>query len=158
VSLLQQGRIIWATMRDPNGQNPKERPAVIVTATAEIQSGHPIVVVAITGTLPNPLPSEYVELPWHRNKHPKTGLKKRCAAQCTWLCTLYESDIKEYAGVVPNAKMLAILAKIPRLASQPTPAPPNVPERGSAPSSPKGSESPREEAKPSTEKTERPNS
>jgi mRNA-degrading endonuclease toxin of MazEF toxin-antitoxin module len=113
LSLLQQGRIVWVTVCDPNGKNPKERPAVIITATAEIKPGQPIVAVAITGTLENPLPPAYVELPWHRSGHPRTGLKKRCAAQCQWLIVIKQDDIKEYAGIVPESKMVEILARIP---------------------------------------------
>lgn len=112
--MLQQGRIIWVTVCDPNGENPKERPAVIITATSEIELDKPIVAVAITGTLKDPLPPEYVELPWHRNKHPRTGLKKRCAAQCHWLIVIKQNDIKEYGGIVPESKMVEILARIPK--------------------------------------------
>jgi mRNA-degrading endonuclease toxin of MazEF toxin-antitoxin module len=114
VSVLQQGRIVWVRISDPNGQNSKERPAVIVTATDEIRPGEPFVAVAITGTLEHPLPPEYVELPWHPRRHPRTGLKKRCAAACHWLVVVRQEDILEYAGVVPDAKMLAILERIPK--------------------------------------------
>jgi mRNA-degrading endonuclease toxin of MazEF toxin-antitoxin module len=118
VPLLHQGRIVWVTVCDPNGENLKERPAVIIAATAEIQPNRPIAAVAITGALADPLSSDCVELPWHRNKHPRTGLKKRCAARCRWLIAVNPNDIKEYAGIVPVSKMLEILARIPR-----TPAP-----------------------------------
>ncbi len=114
MTLLHQGRIVWVTVRDPNGQNPKERPAVIVTATAEILPDRPIVAVAITGTLKNPLPPECVVLPWHRDKHPRTGLNKRCAAQCRWLIEIDPGEIKDYAGIVPEAIMVEILARIPK--------------------------------------------
>ena len=114
MSLLQQGRIIWAVIRDLNGQNPKERPAVIITATAEIEPDRPIAAVAITGTLTDPLSPEFVELPWHRSKHPKTGLKKQCAANCRWVIEIDPADIKEYAGVVPEAQMFEILQRIPK--------------------------------------------
>jgi mRNA-degrading endonuclease toxin of MazEF toxin-antitoxin module len=119
VSPLQQGRIIWATICDPNGKNPKERPAVIVTATAELRADGPIVVVAITSRLKDPLSPDHVELPWQRGGHPRTGLKKRCAALCAWLIVIRPSDITEYAGVVPESKMRAILERIPRIPSQP---------------------------------------
>lgn len=114
VSLLQQGRIVWVRVCDPNGENAKQRPAVIITATAEIIPDRPIVAVAITSTLNDPLPPEYVELPWHRNKHPRTGLRKRCAAHCHWLLVINPSDIQAYAGIVPDAKMVEILARIPK--------------------------------------------
>jgi len=112
---LQQGRIVWASVRDPNGRNPKERPAVIITATDEITDDKPFVAVAITNTLENPLPPDCVELPWHRNKHPRTGLKKRCAAHCKWLIVIEAKDVKECAGIVPLSKMKEILERIPRL-------------------------------------------
>jgi hypothetical protein len=101
-------------VRDPNGKNPKERPAVIVTATAELRDDEPFVAAVITSKLSNPLPADYVELPWQRGGHPRTGLKKRCAAACSWLIVIRASDIKEYAGIVPASKLLEILRKLPK--------------------------------------------
>ncbi len=121
MAALQQGRIIWVTVRDPNGENPKERPAVIVTATEEIRPEQPFVAVAITGTLPRPLPPEYVELPWHRSGHPRTGLRKRCAAVCTWLIETQARDVKDCGGIVPESQMRAILERLPQA---PPPQPP----------------------------------
>jgi mRNA-degrading endonuclease toxin of MazEF toxin-antitoxin module len=70
---------------DPEGVNPKCRPAVIVTPTEEIQPGSDVVVVAIS-TQVEMTPSEVaVELPWDRKGHPKTGLKGRCVAVYSWL-------------------------------------------------------------------------
>ena len=84
MALLQQGRIVWAEIRDPDGKNSKRRPAVIVTATEEIQPDEPFVVAAITTRLTKPLPADFVELPWHRAGHPRTKLRIRCAAVCSW--------------------------------------------------------------------------
>jgi len=113
VAQLQQGRIVWIRANDPKGVNAKERPAVVITATEEILPAESFVAVAITTQLPDPLPASYVELPWHRNKHPRTGLKKRCAAKCDWLVELFESDIIGFAGVVPTAKLLEIIKNLP---------------------------------------------
>jgi mRNA-degrading endonuclease toxin of MazEF toxin-antitoxin module len=118
VPKLQQGSIIWAVIPDPNGENPKERPAVVVTATEAIQPESPIAVVAVTGTLPKPLPEEYVELPWHRAGHPVTALKKRCAALCRWILSLRQDDIKECAGVVPTGKMVEIMTQVREITSR----------------------------------------
>jgi mRNA-degrading endonuclease toxin of MazEF toxin-antitoxin module len=95
------------------GENEKDRPLVIITATSEIRPDEPVVAVAITTQIPNPLPEELVELPWHRNKHAKTGLNKPCAAVCNWVVELQQSDIQTVAGVVPAAKLVEIIKRLP---------------------------------------------
>ena len=80
-----RGRIVWVEITDPQGVNPKCRPAVIVTPTEEIQPDADLLVVAISTQLQNAPPEATVELPWDRKGHPKTGLKVRCVAVCTWL-------------------------------------------------------------------------
>jgi hypothetical protein len=67
--------------------------------------------VAITGTLSLPLPNDHVELPWHAQKHPRTGLTKRCAAVCSWLLEVMEEDVVSIGGRVPDNKLLEILEK-----------------------------------------------
>jgi hypothetical protein len=52
---LQQGRVIWAEIADPNGHT-KLRPALALTRTDEIQPGESMQVVAITSRLDRPLP------------------------------------------------------------------------------------------------------
>jgi hypothetical protein len=47
-SPFRQGRIVWATVPDPRGGNPKTRPVVTLTATAEIPSAGEVQVAAIT--------------------------------------------------------------------------------------------------------------
>jgi mRNA-degrading endonuclease toxin of MazEF toxin-antitoxin module len=112
VSRPERGRIIRATVLDPQGRNPKVRPLVIVSRTEDIKSGETFLAVAISGELPKPLPDSYVRLPWHPQRHPRTGLKKDCAAICTWYVTLTEADITEYGGIVPSAQMQAILTRL----------------------------------------------
>ena len=99
----------------PQGQNPKCRPVVILTATEEIKAGEPMVGVAISTTFDPRVPQGHVELPWHRGGHPRTGLKQRSAALCTWLVEFEESSIQEYGGVVPGKKLVEILEKVAAL-------------------------------------------
>ncbi|HJT32398.1 MAG TPA: type II toxin-antitoxin system PemK/MazF family toxin [Pirellulales bacterium] len=108
---LVTGRIVWAEIADANGFR-KLRPAVIVTPTEQLLSPGVIDVIAVTSRLKDPLPSDYVLLPWHAQGHPRTGLNRRCAAVCTWLAQISESDIQDMAGVVPGAPMKAILNTI----------------------------------------------
>jgi hypothetical protein len=101
-----------ARMLDPQGRNPKDRPVVIVTAGDEIRAGEPIVVVAISGQLDEVPPEDQVELPWHPRGHPKTGLRKRCTAVCTWLAEIRHEDILEHKGNVPGKYLIEILKKL----------------------------------------------
>jgi hypothetical protein len=80
---LELGRIVWAEVADANGIR-KERPAVIVTATDQIQADRPLDLIAITSRLPDSLPDDHVLLPWHAQGHPRTGLNRRSAAVCSW--------------------------------------------------------------------------
>ena len=113
---LQQGSIVWAQIRDPNGQNPKQRPAVVVTATEDIKPGEPVVVVAATTKFDTPLPADCVALPWHPTGKVRTGLRKVTVACCSWLCAIQIEDIDEVGGIVPAKVMLEIIKKVNELA------------------------------------------
>ncbi len=111
----EQGRIVLVEVSDPQDRNAKTRPAVIVSETDEILKGRGIFCVAITGTLPDVLPEDCVLIPYHRSGHPRTGLKKRCAAMCSWLFEIEETHIKKYLGVVPKSKLLEIIERLDAL-------------------------------------------
>ncbi len=83
---------------DPQGQNPKRRPAVIVTLDADIRADGEVWVVAISTQLSQAPAEVQVELHWHRGGHPKTGLKERCASVCTWMEKVRVANIQELAG------------------------------------------------------------
>jgi mRNA-degrading endonuclease toxin of MazEF toxin-antitoxin module len=107
--------VLVSSLLDPQGRNPKDRPAVIVTPTAEIDPLLPLQVAAVTTFLPSPLPDDHVLLPWQRPRHPKTGLNKRCAAVCSWLARIDEDRIIRHVGIVPGkqrVEIVSILAKL----------------------------------------------
>jgi mRNA-degrading endonuclease toxin of MazEF toxin-antitoxin module len=108
---LTTGRIVWAQLADANGIR-KLRPAVIVTPTDQLTATGPFDVVAITSRLDDPLPEDHVLLPWHAQRHARTGLNRRSAAVCTWLAQVAEADIEDVAGIVPAPIMSTILEKI----------------------------------------------
>jgi mRNA-degrading endonuclease toxin of MazEF toxin-antitoxin module len=128
---LATGHIVWAEVADANGIR-KLRPAVIVTPTKDLPAAGPIDIVAVTSRLTEPLPDDHVLLPWHPRGHPRTGLNRRCAAVCTWVAQVAESDIQDVAGIVPSAVMSVILSKV---AAALPPAPPPG-ETGAAPPAP----------------------
>jgi hypothetical protein len=92
-------------VKDPRGFR-KERPAIVLTPTAEIEADLPIVVMAVTTTFGDPPPEHHVTLPW--NADPRcvgTRLRQRSAAVVTWLDTLYPDEIIDFKGDVPPAIM-----------------------------------------------------
>jgi mRNA-degrading endonuclease toxin of MazEF toxin-antitoxin module len=112
MALLCRGRIVWLELLDPQGRNPKCRPAVIVSPDADIGADGEVWVVGVS-TQRNEAPAEVqAELPWDPRKHPRTGLRERCAAICTWMKKVKVLSIQEYAGVVPGRQLLEILTRI----------------------------------------------
>ena len=108
---LQVGHIVWVEMADANGVR-KLRPAVVVTPGERIASAEWLEVVAITSQVPRRLPADHVALPWHRQGHPRTGLKRKCAAVCSWLAHIRSADIQDVAGIVPGPVMFEIAARL----------------------------------------------
>jgi mRNA-degrading endonuclease toxin of MazEF toxin-antitoxin module len=99
---------------DPNGQNPKTRRVVVLTPDAALAAGYPIVAAAVTGTLPDPLTTDYVVLPYKNppgTRHPKTGLTRRAAVLCTWLVTVKPIDVVGRSGYVPASSMESVVMK-----------------------------------------------
>lgn len=105
------GQVVWASVEDARGYR-KLRPAVIVTPTERIATAGTLEVVAVTSRLPEPLPADHVLLPWHAQRHPRTGLSRKCAAVCTWVVRIDSGDIEDVAGVLPGAVILDILSKV----------------------------------------------
>jgi hypothetical protein len=70
-------------MLDPQSRNPKCRPAVVVTPGADVRDDGEVWVVAIETQCDEVPVEDQVELPWHRDGHPRTGLWERCAAVCS---------------------------------------------------------------------------
>lgn len=115
MSLLGQGRIVWATIPDSHGGNEKRRPAVIVTATREMDSAGDVQVAAITPLIGQAPFSETVELPHAPNGHPETKLKKPCEVVCSWVVTVPAAKLGDSGGFVPPDILAEILAKVQRL-------------------------------------------
>jgi hypothetical protein len=108
--------VVWAEIEDSNGFC-KVRPAVIVTATADIAAGTSLRVVAITTRLPSPLPADHVLLPWDREGKARSGLRRKCAAVASWVADIPQDDIREIIGLLPAAVIKDLLMRL-------TPPPP----------------------------------
>ena len=125
---LQQGRIVWAELLDPQGRNPKRRPAVVLTPTAEIRPDGELVVAALSSQTDQSPPDVSVEVPWHRDGHPRTKLNRRNVVVCTWLVALPVAAIgpDDLAGVVPFAQLGRILEIVRSRQSDSTNLPPET--------------------------------
>jgi mRNA-degrading endonuclease toxin of MazEF toxin-antitoxin module len=111
-----QGRIVWVTVADTQGENQKTRPAVILTATADINPDGEILVAAITTDIGRTRSSETVELPSDPAGHPTTRLKKPCEVVCSWVASVPAAQVRDTGGSVPSEILAEILAKVQRLA------------------------------------------
>jgi hypothetical protein len=114
----QLGSVVWAELEDANGFR-KVRPAVIVTATADIVAGKSLHVVAITTRLPTPLPDDHVMLPWDRQGKARSGLRRRCAAVATWQATIALGDIQQVVGILPPVAISELLTKVAHATNAP---------------------------------------
>ena len=110
---IRYADIIFAEMLDPNGQNLKTRRVVVLTPDPELAAGFPIVVAALTSTLPNPLTADYVILPYKNppGRHQKTGLTKKAAVVCSWVVPITRNQIQGRSGFVPPDFMSVVQLK-----------------------------------------------
>jgi mRNA-degrading endonuclease toxin of MazEF toxin-antitoxin module len=119
VATLTQGRIVWATVPDPQGRNPKDRPLVVISDSSKSAADDDLVVVAVT-TQAHEAPREHcVALPWARGPGCITKLTEPSATVCTWLCTINKSAIRKVGGLVPPKFVKEILAKIDEMPKGP---------------------------------------
>lgn len=107
---LQPGDIIWAMVTDPNGENPKSRPLVVVAVP---ESGK-LAAVAVTGRVDLFDDATCVRLPWQHAGHPRTKLTKPCLARCNWLVTLETTQATQSGDRVPMHVLQSILARLPK--------------------------------------------
>jgi mRNA interferase MazF len=121
---LRQGRIVWVEIPDPRGQYPKTRPAVVLTPTGEIRDDGLVQVAAITTLVGAPL-AVAVSLPWHRNGHPRTKLRRPSEVVCNWIAEVPVTALQVTEGLVPFSQLNEILAKRPQAESDPPPPPPD---------------------------------
>ena len=116
---LRYGQVVVVTdMLDPNGVNPKDRPAVVVSPSDELDAGRPVIVAAISTLRPGLVPEDHVPLPWHPHGHARTGLKTNCAVVCRWLEKVEPSRIARVIGIVPGRRLEEVAATLARLATQ----------------------------------------
>ena len=106
------GRIVWVELPDPQGRNPKRRPAVIVTPSEEIRPDGEVALVAVSTSFVEASPEAQVELPWDARGTSKTQLRRPSWAVCSWQVVVPVVSIVECKGIVPPRQMVEIRAKL----------------------------------------------
>lgn len=91
---------------------------MVVDAPTTEDGDRAYLVVAITTNLPDPPTADHVALPWHRDRHPRTGLDERNAALCSWVVLVGGSRIVRRIGDTPAARLLEIAAALARLRAE----------------------------------------
>jgi mRNA-degrading endonuclease toxin of MazEF toxin-antitoxin module len=104
--------VIIEALLDPNSRNPKDRACVIVTPSDEIEEKGTLDVVAITSLVPDVIPFDQVPLPWHAQRHPRTGLNKKNVAVCAWQAEVEVPRVIRTIGHVPDKQMVLIAAAL----------------------------------------------
>jgi mRNA-degrading endonuclease toxin of MazEF toxin-antitoxin module len=107
--------VIIDDLLDSNGVNRKSRPCVVVTSDQGLAAGEPIYVCAISTMLPGPVPPDTVPMQYHPRRHPKTGLKTRCAAFARWVVEVDLDQTRQKIGHVPPRDLQALAEMLDRI-------------------------------------------
>jgi hypothetical protein len=98
---------------DPNRQNPKNRPVLIISTNADIAASDDLVGVAVSSKnippKPAKLPADFIELPFADGGYCKTGLNKRSVAKCRWLVRFNKAQITGKRGGAPGPQVELVM-------------------------------------------------
>lgn len=112
--MLSQGAVVLAVLLDPNGRNPKRRPAVVITATTDIleYGNDEIHVAGITTKFdPSNLQADEVIVPYSRSGNARTGLTEKSVVKCDWLKTVSCSDV-QVIGHLPGEHLYQVIQRV----------------------------------------------
>jgi mRNA-degrading endonuclease toxin of MazEF toxin-antitoxin module len=112
---------VYVLMTDPQGRNPKNRPAVVVTSTDQIRADGLVRVAAITSQVGVASAEVTVELPWHRDGHPRTKLRRPSEVVCTWSELFPADQLTDAGGFVSADRMARVLQIVAALDAAQTP-------------------------------------
>ncbi|HET6883088.1 MAG TPA: type II toxin-antitoxin system PemK/MazF family toxin [Pirellulales bacterium] len=113
---LVLGRVVWATVPDPQGRNPKSRRCVVISDVDPSDPPNDVTVVYVTSSMNESYADEYVTL-----KHgPRclTSFTKLSAAHCIGVYKLPVSEVTLHPGIVEPTFVEAIRHRIDALGSR----------------------------------------
>jgi hypothetical protein len=106
------GRVVWVAIPDPQGRNPKRRPAIILTPTDQITPDGDVWVIGITTKFGQAPPEVQTELQYDPRGNCRSGLREQSWAVATWVMQVPVSSIEAYGGTIPGPQMAEIHSKI----------------------------------------------
>jgi mRNA-degrading endonuclease toxin of MazEF toxin-antitoxin module len=115
---LEYGQIVFVPVPDGHG-NVKPHPAVILSPNEEIAAGGKVRVVCVSTQIQDPCPAHHVRLPWHRPRHPRTGLNEPNVAKCDWLARIDPGDVIRVLGFAPAPQLARIETELQKLRAAP---------------------------------------
>ena len=95
---LRRGRIVWIELLDPQGRNPKRRPAVVLTDTPDIRADGVLLVAGVSPALGLAAPGLGVALPYNPTGRVSTKLRKPCEVVCDWLASVPLAAVEPTEG------------------------------------------------------------
>ena len=114
---ITQGTIVELLTTDPRGIR-STHPVIVLNAKDEIILDAELFGIVISSSVPDPWPASCVAVPWSRQRHPYTGLDRRCAAVCDWTQLFRVSDVLRVRGQLPLKHLRDVLAKYRDLTSE----------------------------------------
>lgn len=116
--LYPRGTIVIASqLVDPQGENPKDRPVILVIDCLDEHDR--AFGVAITSQIDKPIPEFCCYLPYQAQGNCRTGLTQESVANCKWLAEVAREDILRTIGHMPSDLFEAMLKYL--VANKPPP-------------------------------------
>jgi hypothetical protein len=84
----------------------------VLTGTDELQGADEFVYVAISTKLTDPLPANWIPLPWAADGHAKSGLTEPSVAKCMWLGKASRDEIVRSRGWLPSKVVVEIMRAV----------------------------------------------
>lgn len=107
------GRVVRATIPDPQGRNPKNRKCVVISRKEDIDAGGPIRIVGVTSTFVEEEKDAYVPVPYGPNC--LSGFDRESAALCNWVVEIPQDRLEVLKNLVRPDVSEAISMKIDAL-------------------------------------------
>lgn len=112
--MITQGSIIEALVCDPQGNNPKPRPLVVVSTLKSIIETDYVFAVSITSIRSCTKVDDEVEMPYHSSGRCGSGLKKSCVAKCTWINKIKKTSVMRVFGSIHGPILKDVVNRIPK--------------------------------------------
>lgn len=106
---IQRGTVIWAVIADPDGNNPKDRPAIVLDGQADIDAGKDLYVAVVSTGFGSPLNSGWFAVPSKPRGDCETGLAEACVVKSDWLELIPQSSVLRVSGRAP-ARLVKLVA------------------------------------------------